>query len=83
MSIFRLLPLLLVIAVGGATLTAQSAPEKAPATIKTLDSGQLNTSANTDLPWQYPSLESGSPSAMDRILNGDYQSAVESIQRAP
>jgi|SRR5579863_2086620 len=71
MSIFRLLPLSLVIAAGAATLTAQSAPEKAPATIQSPDSGQLYTAADGKMLSPYPIVESNSPNTLDQILGGD------------
>jgi hypothetical protein len=72
MPIFRRLPLSLVIFAAVATLTAQSAPEKTPATILSSDSDPLNTSANSDLLSLYPILESNPPDALDRIVSGDY-----------
>jgi hypothetical protein len=45
MSIFRLLPLLLLIAAGAASLTAQSSPEKILVASQPADSRQLNSPA--------------------------------------
>jgi hypothetical protein len=72
MSIFRLLPLSLVIAACAGTLTAQSVPERTPAISQSSDSGQLRTAADSDLLSLHPILESDSPNALDRIVGEDY-----------
>ncbi|MFZ0420250.1 MAG: hypothetical protein WAM04_19255 [Candidatus Sulfotelmatobacter sp.] len=87
MSVFRLLQFSLVIAVGVATLAAQSSSDKIPAAIQSSDSSQVDSSARTDL--LSPNLNAGlnPPNPLDRILIGDYrpqlsQFSVPQILRA-
>jgi hypothetical protein len=71
MSIFRLLPLSLLITVGVATLAAQSSPEKNSVVAQSITPAQL--SASNTSPFS-PNLQSGAnPDAPDRILLGDYR----------
>jgi hypothetical protein len=74
MSIFRLLPFSLLIAVGVASVAAQSSPEKTPAAaIQSPDSGETNSSPSVDL--LSPNLKAGvnASNSLDRILSGDYR----------
>ena len=79
MLIFRLLRLSLLIALGAATVAAQSSPEKIPAPIQSLDSGRLNSSANPDI--LSPNSKAGlnPPNALDRILTGDYSPHLNQV----
>ena len=71
MSIFRLLPLSLLITVSVATLAAQSSPEKNPVVAQSITPAQL--SASNRNPFS-PNLQSGAnPNAPDRVLLGDYR----------
>jgi hypothetical protein len=71
MSIFRLLPLSLLITVSMAALAAQSSPEKNPVVAQAITPAQL--SASNRNPFS-PNLQSGAnPNAPDRILLGDYR----------
>ncbi len=75
MSIFRLLPFSLVIAVGVASLAAQSLPEKTPVAVQSTASGQMNDSASLDLLSLFPNLnaEQNQPEPLDRIRIGEYK----------
>jgi len=64
MSIFRLLPFLLLIAVGAATLAAQSSPEKNPAVVPPTEPGQLSSSSTAPV---------DPPNPLDRIRIGEYR----------
>src|ERR1017187_9911913 len=72
MSIFRLLPFSLVIAVGVATLTAQSSPSRIPSNILPGNTEWLDSSTRTNLP--SPNLQAGlnALDPLDRIRIGDY-----------
>jgi hypothetical protein len=71
MSIFRLLPLSLLITVSMAALAAQSSPENNPVVAQAITPAQL--SASNRNPFS-PNLQSGAnPNAPDRILLGDYR----------
>jgi len=75
MSVFRLLPFSLLIAVGAATLAAQSSPEKTPVAVQSTDSRQMNDSASPDLLFLFPNLktEQNQPEPLDRIRIGEYK----------
>jgi hypothetical protein len=73
MSIFRLLPLSLVLGLGVSTLAAQSSPVKNPAAIPFADSGQMDSSIGIDLLSLNLNPELNPPSPLDRILSGDYR----------
>ena len=77
MSIFRLLPVSLLIAVSAALVLAQSSPEKAPVVVPSTDSRLLNSSGSVDL--LSPNLVSPNPKTefhpaepLDRIRVGEY-----------
>jgi len=72
MSMFRLLPFSLLIAVGAASVAAQSSPEKNPVVVQSTDSGQVNASGSADLlsPNLKPDLNP--PKPLDRIRAGEY-----------
>jgi hypothetical protein len=74
MLISRLLPFSILIAVGAATVAAQSSPEKSPIVIQSTDAGHFNSSASPDLPFIFPNLkaEQDQPEPMDRIRIGEY-----------
>jgi hypothetical protein len=70
MSIFRLVPLSLLITVSVAKLAAQSSPETNPVVARSITPAQLSAS-NTN-PFS-PTLQSGAnPNAPDHVLLGDY-----------
>jgi hypothetical protein len=70
MSIFRLLPLSLLITLSVARLAAQSSPEKNPDVAQSLPPAQL--SASNRNPFSPNLLSRANPNAPDRILLGDY-----------
>jgi hypothetical protein len=81
MSIFRLLPVSLLIAVSAALVLAQSSPEKAPVVVPSTDSRLLNSSGSVDL--LSPNLVSPNPKTefhpaepLDRIRVGEYSSRL-------
>lgn len=69
MTIFRLLPLALLIAVGVGTSTAQSSPENSPANILPGNSEWLNPSASGN--FLSPDFKANL-NPLERILTGDY-----------
>jgi hypothetical protein len=70
-SIFRLLPFSLLITVGVATLTAQSAPEKNSFGIQPAEAVALSSSSAN--PFSSNFQTGLNPNAADRILLGDYR----------
>ena len=72
MSIFRLLPFSLVIAVGVATLTAQSSPSRIPSNILPGNTEWLDSSTSTNLPSPNLQAELNPQDPLDRIHIGDY-----------
>jgi len=73
MSIFRLLPFSLLIAVSVASVAAQSPQERNPVVAQSTEPGQLSSSASADL--FSPKLKNGlnPPKPLDRIRIGDYR----------
>ncbi|MFZ0772215.1 MAG: hypothetical protein WCA49_25000 [Candidatus Sulfotelmatobacter sp.] len=79
MPIFRLLPFSLLIAVGAATLAAQSSPEKTPVLVQSTEPGQPSPSLSTDLLSANLKTPVDAPNPLDRIRIEQYRPQLNQL----
>jgi hypothetical protein len=73
MLISRLLLFSSLVALGAASVSAQSSPEKNPIVAPSTDSEQMNSSDRADLPFLNLRPELDAPNPLDRIRTGEYR----------